>query len=79
MPDRGREPLKNWIQQNSSSLGLPTRQVRNRTLPVLDPQHYPDATEELIKNVPCVMLGGYLIALEEADNILGVLKRDSRF
>ena len=79
VPDRGREPLKNWIQQNSSSLGLPTRQVRNRTLPVIDPQHYPNATEELIKNCALCDVGGYLIALEEADDVLGVLKRDSCF
>jgi len=79
VPDRGREPLKNWIHQNSSSLRLPTRQVRNRALPVLDPQHYPNATEELIKNCALCDVGGYLIALEESDNVLGVLKRDSCF
>ncbi len=79
VPDRGREPLKSWVQQNSSSLGLPTRQVRNRTLPVLNPPHYPTATEELIKNCALCDIGGYLIALEEADGVLGVLKRDSCF
>ena len=80
VPDRGREPLKNWIQKNSSSLGLPTRKGGgNKTLPVLDPQHYPDATQELIKNCALCDVGGYLIALEEADNVLGVLKRDSCF
>ncbi len=77
VPDRGREPLKNWIQQNRSS--LPTRHVRSKNLPVLDPQHYPDATKELITNCALCDVGGYLIALEEADNVLGVLKRDSCF
>ncbi len=77
VPDRGKEPLKNWIHQNQSS--LPTRQVRNKNLPVLDPHHYPDATKELITNCALCDIGGYLIALEEADNVLGVLKRDSCF
>jgi CRISPR-associated protein Cst2 len=77
VPDRGKEPLKNWIQENKSS--LPTREVRNRNLPVLDPPHYPDATKELITNCALCDIGGYLIALEEAEEVLGVLKRDSCF
>lgn len=77
VPDRGREPLKNWIQQNQTS--LPTRQIRKSSLPVLDPLHYPDATSELITNCALCDIGGYLIALEEADGVLGVLKRDSCF
>ena len=79
VPDRGREPLKNWILQNSNSLGLPSRPIRNKNLPTLDPKHYPDATQELIKNCALCDVGGYLIALEEADDVLGVLKRDSCF
>ncbi|MCW3130690.1 MAG: DevR family CRISPR-associated autoregulator [Methanophagales archaeon] len=76
--DRGRETLKGWIQQNQQTLNLP-KGGRNNNLPKLDPSHYPNATNELVGNCALCDAGGYLIALEEADGVLGVLKRDSCF
>ncbi|MEM2145519.1 MAG: hypothetical protein QW279_09165, partial [Candidatus Jordarchaeaceae archaeon] len=83
VPDRGREPLKYWIKENAEKLSLIKRKLekgrQSKELFVLDPPHYPNATEELIKNCALCDVGGFLIALEEADEVLGVLKRDSCF
>lgn len=77
VPDRGKEPVKQWITSHSAS--LPTRSVQNRELPLLDPPHYPEVTEELLKACALCDVGGYLIALEASDNAQGTLKRDSCF
>lgn len=77
VPDRGKEPVKQWITSHSAN--LPTRPIQNRTLPLLDPPHYPEVTEELLKACALCDVGGYLIALEASDNAQGTLKRDSCF
>lgn len=77
VPDRGREDLKSWMLKNAKD--LPTKKVREKNISVLDPQHYPSTTQELVKNCALCDVGGFLIALEEADGVLGVLKRDSCF
>lgn len=77
VPDRGREPVKQWINSNSNN--LPKKNVQNKDLPLLDPPHYPDVTKELLDNCALCDVGGYLIALEASDNAQGVLKRDSCF
>jgi len=66
VPDRGRQDLINWAQSQNISR--------------LEPEnHYPNATEHLIKNCALCDVGGYLIALERGDPVQGVLKRDSCF
>lgn len=77
VPDRGKDPLKQWIDANKSK--LQEKEVQKKKLPFLDPLHYPEATEELIKNCALCDLGGYLLALEASDNAQGTLKRDSCF
>jgi CRISPR-associated protein Cst2 len=77
VPDRGKEPTKQWIESNKSS--LPTKEGQGKKLPFLDPDHYPEVTEDLIKNCALCDVGGYLIALELSDNAQGILKRDSCF
>ncbi|MEM3139707.1 MAG: hypothetical protein QXU17_05875, partial [Archaeoglobaceae archaeon] len=77
VPDRGKEPLKQWIINNQST--LPTRTVRGRNLPVLDPPHYPVATKGLIEQCAICDIGGFLLALEISDDAVGALKRDSCF
>jgi len=77
VPDRGKEPVKDWIHNNSQK--LPKRKVQNKELPLLDPPHYPELTENLLKNCALCYIGGYLIALEASDNAQGTLKRDSCF
>ena len=77
VPDRGKEPLKQWIQAKQSS--LPKKKVQNRDLPLLDPPHYPSATEQLLKDCALCDIGGFLLALEATDNAQGTLKRDSCF
>lgn len=76
VPDRGKLPLVDWIKKTN---GLPKKKVKNKDLPQLDPPHYPDATKELISNCALCDVGGYLIALEAADDVQGTLKRDSCF
>lgn len=66
VPDRGREDLIRWAQ--------------NQSISRLEPEaHYPNATKELITQCALCDVGGYLIALERGDPIQGVLKRDSCF
>ena len=77
VPDRGKEPLKQWIQAHQAS--LPKKKVQNRDLPLLDPPHYPIATEQLLKDCALCDIGGFLLALEAADGAQGTLKRDSCF
>ncbi len=77
VPDRGKEPVKDWITKNATN--LPTRTVQNRELPFLDPPHYPEVTRELLQTCALCDTGGYLIALETSDNAQGTLKRDSCF
>jgi CRISPR-associated autoregulator DevR family len=77
VPDRGREDLKSWILKNAAS--MPKKKRKSKEIPVLDPQHYPEITHNLLGNCVLCDVGGFLIALEEADNALGVLKRDSCF
>lgn len=76
-PDRGKEPVKQWMSQNSKN--LPQKKVQKKELPLLDPPHYPEVTEELLRNCALCDVGGYLIALEASDNAQGTLKRDSCF
>lgn len=77
VPDRGKEPVKRWISEQSGS--LPRKRVQGRDLPLLDPPHYPEVTNELLKNCALCDVGGYLIALEASDDAQGTLKRDSCF
>lgn len=77
VPDRGKEPLKAWIENNKAN--LPAKEVRGKRLPQLSPPHYPSTTAELLKNCALCDVGGYLLALEESDNAQGTLKRDSCF
>jgi len=77
VPDRGKEPLIQWIRANQAS--LPKKKVQNRDLPLLDPPHYPTATEQLLKNCALCDIGGFLLALEATDGAQGTLKRDSCF
>jgi CRISPR-associated protein Cst2 len=76
VPDRGKLPLIKWMKENE---GLPKKAVKSKSLPLLDPPHYPDATKELISNCALCDVGGYLLALEAADDVQGTLKRDSCF
>jgi len=77
VPDRGRENLKSWMLENKTH--LPEKDVRKKKISALDARHYPDATCNLIKECALCDIGGFLIALEETDDALGVLKRDSCF
>jgi len=77
VPDRGKEPLKQWIQQNKAS--LPTKKVQNKDLPLLDPPHYPEAARKLLEECAICDVGGFLLALEASDGAQGTLKRDSCF
>ncbi|GIW52280.1 MAG: CRISPR-associated protein [Gemmatimonadales bacterium] len=77
VPDRGKEPLKQWVQNNKTL--LPTKRVQNKDLPLLDPPHYPEVTRELLEQCALCDIGGFLLALEAADNAQGTLKRDSCF
>jgi CRISPR-associated protein Cst2 len=77
VPDRGKEPLKQWISTHANQ--LPPRTVRNRQLPFLDPSFYATTTQYLLQACALCDVGGYLIAFEEADNAQGTLKRDSCF
>jgi len=77
VPDRGKDPLKTWMEANKAN--LPIKEVRGKKLPQLSPPHYPSATEDLLKNCALCDVGGYLLALEESDNAQGTLKRDSCF
>lgn len=77
VPDRGKEPLKQWISSNTNR--LPTKTVQNKPLPFLDPSFYADATEQLLQKCALCDIGGYLIALEATDDAQGTLKRDSCF
>ena len=80
VPDRGRENLKSWMLNGENIESLPKKKSKKGELPFLDPQHYPETTDSLIKNCALCDIGGYLIALEESsDNVSGVLKRDSCF
>lgn len=75
VPDRGKEPLKQWITNQK----LTPKPNSKSKLPFLDPAHYPDATEDLLTDCALCDVGGYLLALEESDNVQGTLKRDSCF
>jgi len=77
VPDRGKEPLKQWIQTNQSS--LPKKKVQNQDLPLLDPPHYPEVTKQLLQDCALCDVGGFLLALEAKDGAQGTLKRDSCF
>ena len=77
VPDRGKEPLKQWIQTNQSL--LPKKKVQNQDLPLLDPPHYPEVTKQLLQNCALCDVGGFLLALEAKDGAQGTLKRDSCF
>jgi len=77
VPDRGKEPLKQWIQTNQSS--LPKKKVQNQDLPLLDPSHYPEVTKQLLQDCALCDVGGFLLALEAKDGAQGTLKRDSCF
>lgn len=77
VPDRGKDPLKQWMRNNNSS--LPKKKVQEKELPFLDPSNYPKATRKLIEECALCDIGGYLIALEASDNAQGTLKRDSCF
>lgn len=72
VPDRGRDYLIQWIINNRN---LPTRDNK----PLLDPEHYPDATEAMIRSCAVCDVGGYLIPFEQNDPVRGNLKRDSCF
>jgi CRISPR-associated protein Cst2 len=76
VPDRGKEPLKQWIRNQAS---LPKKKVQNRDLSLLDPPHYPIATKQLLKDCALCDIGGFLLALEATDGAQGTLKRDSCF
>ncbi|RLI87030.1 MAG: DevR family CRISPR-associated autoregulator [Archaeoglobales archaeon] len=86
VPDRGKEPLRIWIQNNTS---IQPVQRGNLQQIYLKPENYPEATKELIKECALCDVGGYLIAYEaRIDKIErnsnsyplnGVLKRDSCF
>ncbi len=79
VPDRGKENLKSWMLAAKNGSVLPEKESKRGKLPFLDPQHYPEATFGLIKDCALCDVGGYLMALEESDGGLGVLKRDSCF
>ncbi|MCD6591015.1 MAG: DevR family CRISPR-associated autoregulator, partial [Candidatus Aenigmarchaeota archaeon] len=86
VPDRGKEPLRIWIQSNASIQPI---QRGNQQQIILKPENYPQATKELIEKCALCDVGGYLIAYEaRIDKIErngnsyplnGVLKRDSCF
>lgn len=86
VPDRGKEPLKVWIENNNTIQPI---QRGNQQQVVLKPEHYPEATKELIEKCALCDVGGYLIAYEgRIDKVTknnnsyplnGVLKRDSCF
>ena len=77
VPDRGKEPLKRWIQVHQPQ--LPKKKVQNRELPLLDSSHYPEATQQLLQDCALCDVGGFLLALEASDDAQGTLKRDSCF
>ena len=86
VPDRGKEPLRIWIQNNTSIQPI---QRGNQQQIYLKPENYPAATKELIEECALCDIGGYLIAYEaRVDKVErngssyplnGVLKRDSCF
>ncbi|MHA2621497.1 MAG: DevR family CRISPR-associated autoregulator [bacterium JZ-2024 1] len=73
VPDRGKEPLKKWIEER--------KKIKNKNKKKkLTAEHYPEATAKLITDCALCDIGGYLIALQnQADKASGVLKRDSCF
>lgn len=73
VPDRGRDYLIQWILNNRSN--LPTRNNK----PLLDPEHYPNATKAMIDSCAVCDVGGYLIPFEQNDPVAGNLRRDSCF
>lgn len=85
VPDRGKDPLKQWIaaknklQKKAAKNKLQKKEGDKKKPSFLEPLHYPEATDELIKNCALCDLGGYLLALEASDNAQGTLKRDSCF
>lgn len=66
-PDRGKEDLTAWMKREKLK--------GNK----LTPEYYPEATRHLVKTCAVRDVGGYLMALERADQASGTLKRDSVF
>lgn len=66
LPDRGKEDLTRWMENNG--------------IGKLGPDHYAASTAELVASCTLRDVGGYLMALEKrADKAEGTLKRDSTF
>ncbi|NIR16253.1 MAG: DevR family CRISPR-associated autoregulator, partial [Desulfobacterales bacterium] len=74
-PDRGLKELVRLIQDS----GWKTKSG-NKEVPGIAPEHYPEATKEMISKCAVCDTGGYLFPLgESTQNLKGALKRDSCF